>query len=311
MATADASAVDRSQVEDFLRTCIEINKSDETRKLLKAPSSGRPGPKLVEIQKGVWDKLGIPVQAGRLAVSKIDANNPDDCAVLVPLRKEFADTIDVAYMQCLEDRRPNVLKKKGKMPRNTILEFFSACKVKLETTEVQERLRSHIKETGTMPDTVVNAVHDEVMELLGFDREHGQSCFQDLGSRREFDNDQEVAMAYATWRGKTRNVTLSLLNEFQKGGGELKLDEELKSKLLDLQAKEELDNMSFEERAKLLEKNAKKVNVFRNLPPEGRQRYLERLQDREKLELAMSEILMITLLQNQQKVTPHATRKEE
>ena len=35
------------------------------------------------------------------------------------------------------------------------------------------------------------------------------------------------------------------------------------------------------------------MDIFRKLPAEGRQRYLEKLGDEEKLELAKSEILMV------------------
>jgi len=89
------------------------------------------------------------------------------------------------------------------------------------------------------------------------------------------------------------------------------VDDEVKGKLLELQAKEELDAMSFEERTRLLERNAKKVNVFRGLPPDGRKRYLERLADEDKLELAKSEILMMTLVQSQQQnLAPDPSRSE-
>jgi len=200
------------------------------------------------------------------------------------------------------------LESKGKMPRSSVLEFFDASSLKLDAPEVRERLRKHIWETGTMADPVVNEVHGDVMELLGFDREHGQHTFKELGATNEFKNDREVAISYARWRGKISNVCLTLMNEYRKQGGELNVEDEVKEKLLELQAKEELDAMSFEERNQLLEKNAKKVNIFRGLPPEGRTRYLERLKEEEKLELAKSEILMMTLLQAQQKLA--ASRAE-
>lgn len=310
MAAAQDPDVDRSQVEEFLKTCIDLVKSDDTRKALKA-YSGRPTVKIVEIQQGVWDKLGISTQAGRQAIGRINKNSPDDSA-LVALREEFAKTIDAAYLQCLEDRRPKELKKKGKMSRSTILEFCDASSVKLDMPEVQERLRTHIKETGAMPDPVLNTIHDEVMELLGFDPEYGQACFKDLGARDEFAHDREVATKYARWRGKTSDVCLALLYAYRKDGGELAVDESVKSKLLEMQAREELDTMSMEERSVLLENNAKKVNVFRALPPEGRQRYLERLGEQDKVELAKSEILMVTLTQiREQKQAQDAKRREE
>jgi len=235
----------------------------------------------------------------------------DYSADLVALRDEFAKIVDATYLQSLEDRRPSVLKKKGKMPRSTVLEFFDACNLKLDSQEVRDRLRKKIKETGAMPDFVVNELHGEVMELLGYDREHGQRCFKDFGTANEFAHDREVAVCYARWRGKTSTVCLTLLNEHRKEGGELNVDEDVVAKLLELQAKDELDAMSFEERSQLLEKNAKRVNVFRGLPPEARKRYLERLAEEEKLELSKSEILMVTLLQGQQQMRAHEGAQRE
>merc|ERR1712083_1229699 len=100
-------------------------------------------------------------------------------------------------------------------------------------------------------------VHEEVMELLGFERRHGLSCLQ-------------------------------ILRAHQEEGGELNVDLEMKGKLLELRAQEELDHMTIDQRAELLQQNAKKVNVLRNLPSEARQQYLQRLQEGEKLEIAKS-----------------------
>lgn len=289
--------VDRCQIESFLRTCINVMMSEGTRDSLKDSSSGRPGKKLVDMQKRIWDDLGVSPDAGRMAVSRVEKTFPNDHVDLVSLREEFAKTADAAYLQCLEDRRPSVLKKKGKLPRNVLLEFFDACNLKLDTSEVREKLRDHIKDTGAMPDTVVNEVHDDVMELVGFEREHGQNCFKELGTSGEFANDRDIAVGFARWRGKTSSVCLKLLNEYRKDGGELNIDDHVKDKLLELQALEELDTMSLDERAELLKNNAKKVNVIRALPFEARKRYLEKLSEEEKLDLAKSQMLMARLAQ--------------
>eukprot|EP00747_Dinoflagellata_sp_TGD_P186988 gnl/TRDRNA2_/TRDRNA2_44420_c0_seq1.p1 gnl/TRDRNA2_/TRDRNA2_44420_c0~~gnl/TRDRNA2_/TRDRNA2_44420_c0_seq1.p1 ORF type:complete len:309 (+),score=69.80 gnl/TRDRNA2_/TRDRNA2_44420_c0_seq1:60-986(+) len=297
MSAANTPQVTRSQVEQFLKSCIDLMTSDATREMLKDSSSGRPGATLVEIQKGVWDTVGVPTQAGRMAVASIEKLFPNDFEALVALRQEFAKTIDRVYLQCLEDRRPSVLEKKAPMTRAVVLEFLEACNVKLDVFEVRERLREHIKNAGSMPDAAINEVHSESMELLGFDREHGQRCFENFGKQKKFEQDRELAMSYARWRSKTSSVCFELLNEHRKAGGELHVTEEVKAELMQLQAKEELEAMSFDERNDMLEKNAKKVNVFRNLPDEARKRYLERLSEEEKMELAKSEILMMTLVE--------------
>eukprot|EP00930_Biecheleria_cincta_P079706 TRINITY_DN6760_c2_g1_i1.p1 TRINITY_DN6760_c2_g1~~TRINITY_DN6760_c2_g1_i1.p1 ORF type:complete len:334 (-),score=80.14 TRINITY_DN6760_c2_g1_i1:59-997(-) len=298
VAAKNAAPMDRSQVEKFLQTCIDLFNSDATRETLKE-ADGRPGAKIVELQKQVFEDLGIVPEVGRATMARLEEHFPEDHAALTGLKEEFGKSMDAAYLQCLEDRRPASLKKKGKMPRGTVLEFLEASSVKLDLPEVRERLRKHVQETGTMPEPVVNEVHEEVMELLGFDRRHGLSCFQEMGGSSEFTKDQDIAVSYARWRGKTRRVCLQILRAHQEDGGELNVDLEVKGKLIELRAKEELDVMTIDQRVELLNRNAKKVNVLRGLPSEARQQYLAKLQEGEKLEIAKSEILMMTLAQSQ------------
>eukprot|EP00930_Biecheleria_cincta_P039632 TRINITY_DN27227_c0_g1_i1.p1 TRINITY_DN27227_c0_g1~~TRINITY_DN27227_c0_g1_i1.p1 ORF type:complete len:331 (-),score=72.11 TRINITY_DN27227_c0_g1_i1:190-1125(-) len=291
--------IERDQIEKFLRLCIDSMRSDATRAILKDSASGRPISKMMHMQKSVWDDLDISEAAGGSAVSRIQDNFPEDTALL-SLKDEFDKTVDTTYLQYLEDRRPKVLETKKDMERTTVLEFLDACSVMFDTAKVRERLTEKIKESGKMPDSVVTEVLDEVMELLGFEREHGQSSFQKFGATKEFQKDQEVVVAYQRWRNKTSNVCLELLNKHRREGGELAVDENIKGKLFELQAREELDSMAPEDQALLIEKNAKKVSVVSQLPVEGRLRYLTKLSDEEKLELAKTEILINTLQQLQQ-----------
>merc|ERR1712083_586989 len=101
------------------------------------------------------------------------------------------------------------------------------------------------------------------------------------------------------WDQTIDSECIALLNQYRKDGGVLKVNEIMAAKLREVRAKEELDKMSPEERGQLLEKNAKKVDIFRKLPIEGRKRYLEKLSDEETLELVKSEILMVTIMQHQ------------
>lgn len=298
MAGPEAAEVDQAQLEQFFRTCIENLGSDATRKALKKCTSIRPGQKIAEIQKRAWDGMGVTVEAGRRAVSTIETCFPDSQEELLRLKKEFGRAVDAAYLRCLEDRRPKTLERAAKMPRNTVLEFLDACGVLLDTEEVQERLRRQVRETGGMPETVMNDVHCEVMELLGYDREHGRQCFSTFGTSKQFAEDRDVAIRFARWRDKNSTVCIKLLNQYRQEGGELHVDDEVRNKMLAEQAKEELDKMSLDERAALLERQAKKVNVIRGLPDAARVRYLERLPEQEKLEIAQADILMITLTQS-------------
>lgn len=298
--SADNATVGCDQIEKFLRNSIDVIRSDDTRTTLKDPASGQPGPKLVEIQKQVWEDLGVSPEAGRAAIGRVEKLFPEKSAALVCLREDFGKTIDSVYLQCLEDRRPSTLKKSGKMSRDEVLAFFDACNVMLDAPEVQSRLSDHIKATGTLPDSVANEVHDEVMELLGVERLHGQACFKKLGESQDFGKDRQVAIGYARWRGKTSSVCYSLLNEYRKSGGELNVDDEVREKLLEVRAQEELGAMSQEERAQLLQRNAKKVNIIQSLPPEGVARWLGQLNDEARLEIGMCQLLMERIVQSQQ-----------
>ena len=75
---------------------------------------------------------------------------PDDSA-LVSLRTEFAQASDKAYWQCLEDRRPSELETKAKMPRNLLLDFFTACVCKLSTSEVNQLLSNDVRLVSLVP----------------------------------------------------------------------------------------------------------------------------------------------------------------
>ena len=48
-----------------------------------------------------------------------------------------------------------------------------------------------------MPEPILNALHDECMELLGFERAFGQKCFGELGASESFNSDRDVAISVA------------------------------------------------------------------------------------------------------------------
>jgi len=165
--------------------------------------------------------------------------------------------------------------------------------------EVKQRLRAHITDTGKFPEAIIHDVLGDVMELLGFEREHGQQCCKECFTAKEFQHDEELIRAHSKWEQVIDSECLTLLNQYRKDGGVLNLNDVTAAKLREVRAKEELDAMSPEERGQLLDKNVKKVDIFRKLPPDARKRHLEKLSDEEKLELTKSEILMITIMQHQ------------
>lgn len=101
-----------------------------------------------------------------------------------------------------------------------------------------------------------------------------------------------------------------MLHKFRKGGGEL-VDAELVAKLLELHAKDGPDRVPLEERSALLEKHAKRVNIFRAWLVDGRKRFLDTLSEQEKLAVAQCEILMLTLAQSSERLKREEVRKAE
>lgn len=294
--------VEDGQLEVFFQRCIEQMSSESTRKELANSDSGRPGKRLTELQAKIWEELGISVVDGRAAVARVPASGQATSAVakssLSALKQAFVAATDAAYLQCLEDRRPEVLQKEGRMSRSVVLEFLDACNVKMDTAEVQDKLRRKIQETGALPETVANEVHDEVMELLGFESAYGHSCFAEFGTSQEFAHDKDIATAYARWRGHSSEIMFKLLYDHWHSGGVLHVDAVVKHQMMKHGAKVQLNQMSTDERRQLLESSIDKVNVFHKLPHDGRQRYLERLDDQEMLEFTKAEILVATLVQS-------------
>jgi len=300
--------VERQQVVDFFDKGVALMQESATRELLKDPTAGRPGVALIELQQKIWDGLGIDRNHGRIAVDNLEKlyDNPSE---LGAKRAEFVATAKTTYMQALEDRKPGVLEKEAKLSRETVFEFFDACNLIVESKDLREQLEKEIAETGDFPNKSLNASRGSVMELLGYDVEHGLKCFADLGD--DFPDDKDMANAYENWQRKAHGLCLQLVYAYKKGGGEVKGGEGLVLKLLEIQAHQELDAMSREDCSALLDKNAKKVQTFRALPQDGRERYMEKLPEAEKLELMKSEILLMAVMQNQKQQAMIEARRQQ
>merc|ERR1711972_800802 len=66
-------------------------------------------------------------------------------------------------------------------------------------------------------------------------------------------------------------------------------------------AKEQIDAMTPERREELLGKMAKKVEVWMNLPQEGKTSYMQKLSEEDRLEFIMTQILLVSKMQEQWK----------
>jgi len=119
--------------------------------------------------------------------------------------------------------------------------------------------------------------------------------------------DPELQAKHGRWQKGTSHFCMDALRRASiEDKAELKCSDQVKMRVLEMVARETITTMTPEERTGLLDKNAKKVQIFRALPNEGRVRYLERMCDEEKIELMKSELLLLNVMQAQQKANQAA-----
>jgi hypothetical protein len=294
--------VTREQVHSFLTKGLEMMNSDATRETLKDAEAGRPGVKLMELQKAIWAELEVNHLNGKKTIDDLEKLFDEDKEALdelVALRKTFIETAKKVYLQALEDRRPSKLETEAKIPREVILEFFDACAAKMDSEESRAALKAEIKEIGDMPKTALEQIRWECLELLGWEKEHGKSCFGTL--QADFPKDIELLQGVERWQNKAKGVCMTLLYEFQQEGGTLNGHSGVKMAVLEIAAAESLKTMTPEARGELLEKNMKKVILYRDMPPEARLKFLDALKEEDRVELMKSDLLLRNYTQQQEK----------
>jgi len=292
-------AVSGDKIKSYCNLCIDMMKSKACRDKLKDVSIGRPGVALIEMQKEKWDELKVPRESGRSALDGIEKNFPDDYKVLSELRGKFVEAAKAAYMQALQDRKPVVLITEGELPRDAVLEFFDSCNIRFDEADIKARLKKYCAEHGCLPDPVVEEVHNEMFENLGFEAKFAKEKFTEMGATMKEDSD--LVANLNRWQRNTSGICMDLLREAMSEGTELKCKDEVKVRILEVVAREALASMTPEDRGALLNKNGKKVQIFRGLPAEDRQRHLEKMADEDKIDLMKTELLVLNVMQLRQK----------
>jgi hypothetical protein len=286
-------------MKKFLDTGIEMMRSEETKALLKGKSIAQPGQKLIQLQRSGWDALGIDQDVGCTYLEKIETVCPGD-KELVGLRQEFVMQAQRSFVQALVDRKPGTLERKKKMPRETIIMFFDACNTECDLPETAVRLKKHLEETGKPPNTVIIDMQKDMLEVLGYEREHGCAMLSNI--TKDFPNDKELHARFEGWRQKATQTCMSVMKAHQIMNGTMPTNpfgDNPELQKLQAKAKEEIEAMSPQERGKLLEKMQKKVQVFAKLPPEGRVKHMQKLPEEERLEFVKTQILLMSMMQQQ------------
>merc|ERR1712003_15904 len=171
----------------FLDGGISLMQNKQTREMLKREA--QPGQKLIQIQRGGWDSLGVDQDIGCAELDQLEKSHPDDVA-LFQKRQEFVVTAQRTFLQALEDKRPKKLENKKPMPRDVIIQFFDACNTKMDLPEVRQTLLAEVTKTRQMPNGSIINLQRHLLEVMGFEKEHGCRLLSKIG--KDFPNDTEL-----------------------------------------------------------------------------------------------------------------------
>ncbi|CAJ1380530.1 unnamed protein product [Effrenium voratum] len=299
--------VSKEAMLDFLQSGIRMMQNDSTRELLKDTKAvPHAGQRLIELQRAGWAPLGFDADVGCKALDEIDCTKEGNKDLLAA-RQEFMFTAMRTYLQALKDRRPGSLEKKRPLPRAVILEFFDACNTRMDLPETRETLLTYLAQHGKVPNEVIIKFQTDLLEDLGFEKDHGCAMLSRI--TQDFPKDPEIAQKMQVWMKKASQTCMSAVKAHQEGGGQLPqtpmmpmVDKELTEEMQRFiaEARESVAKMSVEEKKSFMnEKTFKKMQVFQNLPPEGRVGYVKRLGDDEKVEFMKTQMIAVELMRKE------------
>lgn len=292
---------------DFLKAGIKMMNEESTRELLKSPSCKKPGQKLISLQRDGWDVLGFDQET---ACKELDSQDPEASGDMEfhNLKDEFCNTAFRTFLRALEDRRPAKLETARPMPRDVLIEFFDACNTKMDLPETQEALLKHMEEKQEIPNAVIIETQRDLLEVVGWEREHGCQCLNKIS--QDYPNDKELFGRMSFWQKKAHTTCAMAVQEHQAQGGPVGLLPSIPGldtedmKRVGQMAKASVEKMTPEERQAHLKLMEKKVKVFMNLPQQGRIQYLQKLSEPDKLEFVKAQLLLLNVMRE------HATAQE-
>lgn len=308
---AEGGAPSREQMFTFLKAGIKMMEKPETREMLKDkakfPDTGKT---LIELQRVEWDTLHIGRDLGCKALDEIDMNDKE----LVQARQEFVNSAMRTFLQSLTDRKPKKLEHKKAMTKAAILQFFDACNTKMDLPEMRVLLYNHYKENKTMPNQVVIDMQREMLETLGWEKEHGCRQLSKIGET--FPKDQDLHQRMMHWQQKAQEVTMHCM---KYAGADLKqmslmsmlehsMKEDDEMKELTKRAEEEVEAMTGDEQEALVDKMQKKMETLMKLPEETREAYMKKIVDGDKMDIIKSKVIMLQVFK--QKVVEQKAKEQ-
>jgi len=216
------------------------------------------------------------------------------------LRSDFVREAQRSFIRALEDKRPEKLETKKKMPRDVVISFFDSCNTKMDLPETHLRMKKHIEKTGKMPNTTIIEMQRDMLEVHGWEKEHGCKMLSNIA--KDFPNDQELFGRFEGWKQKATTTCMTVVKKHQmmSGGmpqGLMEMTPDMEK--LQEKAKAEVEALTPKERGEFLEKRQKKMEVFAKLPQEAKVSHMQKLPEEEKLEFVKTQILMMSIMRQQ------------
>jgi len=259
----------REQVANFFQRGIEQMRSDVAREQLRVKCATRPGIQLIEMQRSAWDSVGVDRDFGCACLNQMTELYPGDDE-LQELCQDFILTSQRTYMQAIEDMKPAELEAEKPMGRLDIIEFFDACNVKMGLPEFQKELRDHLNRTKMVPNELIQQAQKDVLEIIGFEREHGCKCLGRI--QAEFPSDSEVMQGFAQWQQMATRTCSGVVQTWAVDTGEQPQMNGEMAEMMDRHKKinSEIAGMAPEEQTQLLGRMQPIVEACMRLSPPER-----------------------------------------
>eukprot|EP00405_Crypthecodinium_cohnii_P023634 CAMPEP_0206495294 /NCGR_PEP_ID=MMETSP0324_2-20121206/48384_1 /ASSEMBLY_ACC=CAM_ASM_000836 /TAXON_ID=2866 /ORGANISM="Crypthecodinium cohnii, Strain Seligo" /LENGTH=317 /DNA_ID=CAMNT_0053979405 /DNA_START=36 /DNA_END=986 /DNA_ORIENTATION=+ len=275
-----AAKPSKEQCRQFLKMGIAAMQSSATREILKDPAIKRPGDELKKIQRQGWDQLGFDQDIGCQALEKIEENDHD----LMEVKQEFMVASMTAYLQSLEDRKPPTLENSKRLPREVAVEFFDACNVKMQFPPFQAELVAHVQQHSEPPGPKIIAAQREILELLGYEADHG--CRELERLPKDNPDDQDLQRQFQQWAYVAQSTGTQIASMVMRA----KMNPELVRRIE--KARSEVGQMSQKEQADHLTRMQKKWEIFSKLPSADQAAYMDKQSEDQKMDLIKTQVLL-------------------
>jgi hypothetical protein len=291
-------------IRKFLTNGINKMKSAETRESLKDRGISKPGLILIEMQRSEWDPLGFDRDIGCNALDTLEQDHPSE-KELCKLKLEFMHTASRTFLQSLVDRQPDKLIRKGKVPRQTFIDFFEACNTQCGVPEFQDKL-SRQKQNKPANEGMIE-MQRNMLEIIGVEREYGCQMLSRIP--RDFPQDQELHQMFHYWQVIATNTCRNLMTLEQREQLDRKAEQAKKDRLDQMreqsrkqmaetikemskgnaslleEAKNQIKGINASERQELVDGMMKKMKIFQDLPNDARLKYMTTMKEDDKREM--------------------------